>query len=141
MSSTSAALREDALSTAPDGFELRVGLPWIRSMPLWGVSDLTVSIDGQRLAESELTVLVGSRRLPPQALANETERWWFLQDRLVARGTRVLEPGAHRVCVDFRILVPYLSGAPGTPLVLPFHLESQLDLDHPPLPSVARDVA
>ena len=27
-------LREDALTATPAGFELRVGLPWIRSMPL-----------------------------------------------------------------------------------------------------------
>ena len=141
MSSTSAALREDALSATPDGFELRVGLPWIRSMPLWGVSELTVTLDGRRLAESELTILLGSRRVAPSALADEVNRWWFLQDRLVLAGTRLLEAGAHRVCVDFRMLVPYLSGAPGTPLVLPFHLEAQLELDHPPPPSVARDVA
>jgi Domain of unknown function (DUF6379) len=141
MSSTSTALREDALSARPDGFELRVGLPWIRSMPLSGVSKLNVTLDGQRLAERELNILLGSRRVAPSALADEVNRWWFLQDRLVVRGTGVLEAGAHRVCVDFTMLVPYLSASPGTPLVLPFHLEAQLELDHPPLPSVARDVA
>ncbi len=132
------ALRDDALTSAEGGFELRLGLPWIRSMPLSAVRDLTVTIDGERVSDGR--VVLGDRRIEPEALA-EVPSWWFLQDRLVLAGDRTLSPGAHLVTVDFRLLVPYLQAGPGTPLILPFHLEAELVLDGPAVPSVSRDVA
>jgi hypothetical protein len=47
----------------------------------------------------------------------------------------------HAVAVNFQMLVPYLQAGPGSPLVLPFHLEALLDPDRAPAPSVSRDVA
>jgi len=38
-------------------------------------------------------------------------------------------------------MVPYLQSRPGSPLVLPFHLEARLELDGQPVPSVSCDVA
>ena len=34
------ALRDDALSSTSDGFELHLGLPWIRSLPLSSLDGL-----------------------------------------------------------------------------------------------------
>lgn len=136
-----AALREDALSATSDGFELRVGLPWIRSLPLSGVSGLGVSIDEDRLAETDLEIVLGPRRVGPAGLVDEAGTWWHLQDRLVLAGTTVLTPGRHHVTVDFQLFVPYLQSAPGSPLVIPQHLEADLELDRQVSPSVARDVA
>ena len=99
------ALRKDALTITAPGFELRVGLPWIRSM------------------------------LPKE------RAWWFIQDRLVLAGGCRLEPGVHAVSVDFQLLVPYLQARPGSPLVLPFHLEAQLDTRRPSAATASRDVA
>jgi hypothetical protein len=132
------ALREDALTSSVDGFELRIGLPWIRSMPVSCVRGLTVTIDGDPVPS--LRVVLGSRREEPSALRVAPE-WWFLQDRLVLAGDRLLPPGPHRVSVDFQLLVPYLQAGPGTPVVLPFRLEAELILDAAPVPSVSRDVA
>lgn len=133
------AVRDDALTTTPEGFELRIGLPWIRSMPLSGITGLTVEVDGRSLAGGGLVVL-GSRRVPPHAL--EVERgWWFVQDRLVLAGRGALSAGLHDVAVDFQLMVPYLQARPGSPLVLPCHLEARLELDAAPVPSVSRDVA
>ena len=56
------ALREDALTATPGGFELRVGLPWIRSMPLSSLAGLAVEVDGVPLAPGELTVVLGDRQ-------------------------------------------------------------------------------
>jgi hypothetical protein len=134
------AVREDALTTAPGGFELRVGLPWIRSMPLSSVAGLSVEVDGVPLAPGELSVVLGSRAVPPDALQAEPG-WWFIQDRLVLAGRRQLPRGTHAVAVDFRLMVPYLQARPGSPLVLPFRLEARLELDRVPVPSVSRDVA
>ena len=54
------ALRDDALTATPRGFELRVGLPWIRSMPLSGLAGLAVVVDGVPLEAGALTVVLGS---------------------------------------------------------------------------------
>jgi hypothetical protein len=134
------ALREDALAVTPGGFELRVGLPWIRSMPLSGLADLQVEVDGVPLAPGELTVILGTRRVQADLLGDEAG-WWFVQDRLVLAGRRELQAGAHAVAVGFQLLVPYLQAGPGSPLVLPFHLEARLDPGRAPVPSVSRDVA
>ena len=133
-----AALRADALTSTEDGFELRIGLPWIRSMPVSSVRDLAVTIDGSLVPD--VGVVLRGRRVGPQELAGEAG-WWFLQDRLVLVGDRPLAPGSHAVSVDFRLLVPYLQAGPGAPLVLPFSLEADLVLDDTPVPSLSRDVA
>ncbi|HEY6744027.1 MAG TPA: DUF6379 domain-containing protein [Lapillicoccus sp.] len=132
------ALREDALSTTARGFELRVGLPWIRSLPLSGVTDLRVGLDGEVVASTR--ILLGERRIEPAALVDE-RGWWHLQDRLVVTAEVDVTPGRHRVTVDFSILVPYLRSGPDTPLVIPLHLEADLETDQQVSPSVARDVA
>lgn len=134
------ALREDALTATPDGFELRLGLPWIRSMPLSSVARLAVELDGVPVAPGELAVVLGSRRVPADALKAEAG-WWFVQDRLVLAGGHGLSEGRHAVTVDFQLMVPYLQARPGAPLVLPFHLEARLEADRVPVPSVSRDVA
>ena len=134
------ALREDALTATPEGFELRLGLSWIRSMPLSSVAELAVEVDGVPVAPGELAVVLGARRVRADALQAESG-WWFVQDRLVLAGRRELSRAAHAIAVDFQLLVPYLQTRPGLPLVLPFHLEARLELDREPMPSVSRDVA
>jgi hypothetical protein len=134
------AVREDALTATAEGFELRIGLPWIRSMPLSSISGLNVEVEGFPLAPGELAVMLGSRRVSPGSLQEE-RGWWFVQDRLVLAGRRGLSDGTHAVAVDFQLMVPYLQARPGFPLVLPFHLEARLEVDGKPVPSVSRDVA
>src|SRR6478735_3556100 len=122
------ALREDALTATSEGFELRVGLPWIRSMPLSGVAGLSVEIDGVPLAAGELAVVLAARNVPADSLQAEPG-WWFVQDRLVLAGRRELRGGVHALAIGFQLLVPYLQAGPGSALVLPFHLEARLELD------------
>lgn len=131
------ALRNDALTSTASGFELRIGLPWIRSMPLSSVVGLQVAIDGE---EADAGVLLGPRQVPSGRLAQEPG-WWFVQDRLVISSARPLAAGLHHVAVSFQLLVPYLQAGPDVPLVLPFHLEGQLELDGPAVPGFSRDVA
>jgi hypothetical protein len=134
------ALRDDALTDAAGGFELRLGLPWIRSMPLSSVAGLSVGIDGVPMEQGEVAVMLGPRSVHPDAL-NAEPGWWFVQDRLVLAGRRELSGGHHDVAIDFQLMVPYLQAQPGFPLVLPFHLEGRLALVGMPVPGVSRDVA
>ena len=120
------ALRDDALLSMPDGFALRLGLPWIRSLPLASVDSLEVVVDGDRV--EPLAVELDGRLVEPSALANE-HGWWFLQDRLELRGERMLGPGPHDVAVSFRLLIPYLQAGPDGPLTLPFHVSRTLTAD------------
>ena len=136
---TLAALRDDALSSTPDGFELRLSLPWIRSLPLASLDAVEVVVDGERV--EQVDVAIGDRLVAPADLGHE-RGWWFLQDRVVLHGRRMLRAGAHDVAVSFRLLIPYLQAGPDGPLTLPFRIERSILLDAPAsLPSVARDVA
>jgi hypothetical protein len=136
---TLTALRDDALSSTEDGFALRLGLPWIRSLPLAGLDAVEVVVDGE--GTHPLTIALGGRLADPAELHQE-RGWWFLQDRVVLRGPRTLRPGVHDVVVSFRLVIPYLQAGPDGPLALPFHLERTLVLDAPAsAPSVSRDVA
>jgi hypothetical protein len=109
-------------------------------MPLSSVAGLSVAIDGVSMASGDVAVVLGSRQVHPEALQEESG-WWFVQDRLVLAGRRELSRGPHSVVVDFQLMVPYLQARPGSPLVLPFHLEATLALDRMPVPGVSRDVA
>jgi hypothetical protein len=123
---TLTALRDDALRSADEGFVLRLGLPWIRSLPLASLADLSVVIDGEPV--EGLSVQLDGRDIDPSALVDE-DAWWFLQDRLAIRGERVLASGAHDVSVAFRLVIPYLQTGPDGPLALPFHIGRSLILD------------
>ncbi|HKU02612.1 MAG TPA: hypothetical protein VJQ80_07380 [Arthrobacter sp.] len=136
------ALREDALTVVPEGYELRIGLPWIRSMPLSSVSGLAVEVDGRPVG-GQLTVNLGERSVPAAALADEPG-WWFIQDRLVLALPAMWPAGGlvrHDVSVDFELMVPYLQAGGDGPLVLPFHLEAKLPVSHARPAGVSRDVA
>lgn len=129
------ALRDDALHTLPDGYALRLSLPWIRSLPLAGLVEPAVRIDGRPLPA---TVQLGDRRVDPAALESET-RWWHVQDRVALHVTDAASPGIHEVSVSFRLEVPYLDGGPDGPLALPFFFTRALDTETPTT-GVSRDV-
>lgn len=133
------ALRDDALRSTAGGFELRLGLPWIRSLPLSALDAVEVVVDGEPVDAP--AIVLGDRLVEPADLPREP-RWWFLQDRVVLRGARPLRPGVHDVVISFRLVIPYLQAGPDGPLTLPFQVDRELELDRPAsVPSVSRDVA
>jgi hypothetical protein len=134
-------LREDALAAGDDGYVIRLCLPWIRSLPLASVVDLTVSLDDALIDDAE--VMLGDRRVPARGLTGE-DGWWFVQDRLAIRlpSGGIPDAGVRRVAASFRLAVPYLQAGPDGPLTLPFHAERDLAPAAPAsAPTVARDVA
>jgi hypothetical protein len=133
------ALRDDALTSAVDGTELRVGLPWIRSLPISSLRGIAVEIDGIEIPD--VHVRLADRALTEPELLLETG-WWYAQDRVVLAVPARLDDEPHDVVVSFRLLIPYLSAGPGGgPLEIPVRLARRLDLDHPRVPSVSLDVA
>ena len=96
-------------------------------------------VDGERV--DPLAIALGDRLVHPAAVSEE-RGWWFLQDRVVLRGARMLQPGAHDVSVSFLLVIPYLQAGPDGPLTLPFRVDRSLELDAAAsAPSVSRDVA
>lgn len=128
-------LRDDALASTDGGFVLRISLPWIRSLPLSSVADLTVAVDDDQL---DVLVEVNGDLVQPAELA-AADGGWFVQDRLAVVGRRMLSSGVHDVSVSFGLAIPYLAAGPAAPLTLPFRAAAALTLDtaHVPSASVA----
>lgn len=122
---TVSALRDDALRTADGRTRVRVSLPWIRSLPLAGLIDPAVEIDGVR---RQPVVALGDRRVEPAALADE-DAWWYIQDRVVLELPEPTSPGIHDVSVSFHLEIPYLPGGPDAALRLPFAFRRALETD------------
>jgi hypothetical protein len=134
-------LRDDALSSDPDYFVLRLGLPWMRSLPLSCVLGLEVALDGTPIDRDDLRVRLGTRQVAIGELAAQGGTWWFLQDRLVLEGHRMLVTGSeHEVSVALRLLLPYLSSGPEEPAVLPFRMERRLRVGAPTEQGAFHDV-
>ncbi|MFT4215151.1 MAG: hypothetical protein QM622_10305 [Microbacterium sp.] len=129
------ALREDALSATTGGFVLRLALPWIRSLPLASLTEVTVRIDGEPAA---VAVRLGARTVAVADLGAEPG-WWFVQDRVALVGDRVLRAGIRDVDVAFRLAIPYMPGRDG-PLVLPFRAVAALVVDAAASATVSREV-
>lgn len=122
---TLSALRDDALRVRAERTEVRVSLPWIRSLPLVSLLDIALRIDGQ---QRETTIVLGARRITPAELSAE-DTWWYLQDRVVLEIPDAVTPGIHEVSVSFRLEIPYLPGGPTEPLRLPFSFTRDLVAD------------
>ncbi|MBD8206794.1 hypothetical protein IFU08_06485 [Microbacterium sp. CFBP 8790] len=143
---TLSALRDDALRSSPErsgdgsgatsGTEVRLSLPWIRSLPLASLLDPVVHVGGRRY---DPVIVLGDRRLAAADLADE-EGWWYLQDRVVLEIPDATTPGIHEVSVSFRLEIPYLPGGPDDPLRLPFVFTRELERDAT-ASSVSRDVS
>jgi len=132
---TLSALRADALRAADDATEIRLSLPWIRSLPLASLLDPIVHLDG---AHREPSIVLGARRVRPEALTAE-DGWWYLQDRVVLEIPDAVTPGIHEVSVSFRLEIPYLPAGPDAPLRLPFSFTRSLETDAPAA-SISLDV-
>lgn len=120
---TLSALRDDALRATDGATEIRLSLPWIRSLPLASLTDPVVHLDGAR---HEPAVVLGARRVPAAALLDE-DGWWYLQDRVVLEIPDAVSPGIHEVSVSFRLEIPYLPAGPDAPLRLPFAVTRTLE--------------
>jgi hypothetical protein len=141
MLSMACELRDDALSIDRDGFVLRVGLPWMRSLPLSCVLDLVIQINGCSVPAEDVRVCLAASRAPLADLPDK-DGWWFLQDRLVLAGPLTASAESHYdVEVSMRLLLPYLDSPSGGPAVLPFRFGRRLHMEAPTAVGAFRDVS
>ncbi|GAA5063788.1 hypothetical protein HNP84_008229 [Thermocatellispora tengchongensis] len=117
MATHNTLLGDDSLIPHPDGFAVALRIPWYRSLWLSAVSEIRVNVDGVEIAQDRMHAELNGRSFPVQALKEQWDTLWFMQDRLhvVVHRDRPLRPGERLdvdVTISMRIL--YMQIAPMT---------------------------
>ena len=121
-------VREDSLTATPDGLDIAVYTHWYRALPLPSLARLDLSVDGQPVDLSTLSVSVNGHRYPFEALAEKGDEYWFTTDPLVLHVPVESAPGReHRVQLLLGLSIPYiLTGPNRVPLVAPSSTDKTL---------------
>jgi hypothetical protein len=117
MATHNTLLGDDSLLPHPDGLAIALRLPWYRSLWLSAVSELRVTVDGQEIAPGGMHAELGGRSFPVEALKEQWDVLWFMQDRLhlVVHRDEPLRPAVrHGVDVTLTMRIPYMRIAPMT---------------------------
>jgi len=89
-----------------DGAELRLRLPWYRSLPLSSV-DLELTVDGAAVESERIRFCVNDRDYSLEELHDRYDEFWFVLDPARLRVAGVA-PGTHEVEVVLGLRIPYL---------------------------------
>jgi sugar phosphate isomerase/epimerase len=109
-------IHDDSLRAHPDGLALRLTIPWYRSLWLSSVSTLALTVDGEPVAEEDLSFELGGRRYAPADLPQQSDTLWYLQEHplLIARRQHPAALGEeHDVVLHGELRLPYMQIAPG----------------------------
>ncbi|MFF1828585.1 DUF6379 domain-containing protein [Paenarthrobacter sp. NPDC058040] len=109
-------IHEDSLRAHPDGLAVSLTLPWYRSLWLSSVSTLKLTVDGEEVAQEDLSLEFGGAKYSLSELPEQAETLWFLQEHplLVARRPEPVKPGEqHSVQIVGELRLPYMQIAPG----------------------------
>ncbi|MGY1651099.1 C-glycoside deglycosidase beta subunit domain-containing protein [Geodermatophilus sp. SYSU D01119] len=117
MATGDTVLRDDSLTTRPEGLGIALTVPWYRSLWLSSVSSVTVRVEGREVPTADLRVELAGRTYRVEELPDQWDVLWFIQDRLVVVVPLDEPPAAGRpvdveVTVDLRL--PYMQIAPMT---------------------------
>ncbi|MDY0911152.1 C-glycoside deglycosidase beta subunit domain-containing protein [Microbacterium sp. CFBP9034] len=144
-------IHDDSLRAHPDGFALRLTLPWYRSLWLSSVTSLELTIDGEAVSPDHLRFVLGDREYALDELPEQSETLWYLQEHplLIARREQRVSLGEkHEVTLIGQLRLPYMqiasgeNGAPG--MYVPNFVRDQLTLTvtdaDAPAPALVTDV-
>ena len=109
-------IHDDSLRAHPDGLALRLTIPWYRSLWLSSVSTLALTIDGEPVAEGDLSFELGGRRFALDELPEQSDVLWYLQAHpllIVKRQHPVALGEEHDVVLHGELRLPYMQIAPG----------------------------
>ncbi|WP_347109428.1 DUF6379 domain-containing protein [Paenarthrobacter sp. S56] len=109
-------IQQDSLRPHPDGFAVSLTLPWYRSLWLSSVSTLKLTLDGEDIAQEDLSFELGGTRYSIAELPEQAETLWFLQEHpllVVRRSVPVVVGERHSVRLSGELRLPYMQIAPG----------------------------
>lgn len=115
-------LSDHAVRGTAQGYEVDLGLPWYRSLPVSCLEDVSIALGGQAVARDDLRVVRAGRPLALGELATRVDDEWFVQDPLTV-AVRSAAPPAKGQSVDLEVTVtirvPYVLVGPGKALTRP----------------------
>jgi len=93
------------------GFELKVRLTSYRSLPLSCIEGIELSIDGQPVNPSDITLILDNHGYKLDELRYYSNVWWFILDfaRLFVARESALAPGEHDVEGTLITVEPYIT--------------------------------
>lgn len=105
----------DVLRLTEDGFELDIRIPWYRSLPLSSVQTIEVTVDGEPIAQEDISFQLYGERLALNELPSLFTTWWFILDpatlHIVHNGT-LREGERHTVGLNLGFKIPYMMIGP-----------------------------
>jgi hypothetical protein len=123
-------VRDDALSATEEGYALEIHSHWYRSLPLTSLAVVDLSLDGEAVEPSELTVEANGKTYGFDELGDLYDEWWFITDAVTLRIPRpsAAPGGRHRVELDLGLSIPYLIVGPGEgqPLLASSHTDKTI---------------
>jgi hypothetical protein len=120
-------VRDDALSASGEGYALEIHSHWYRALPLTSLAVVELTLDGEQVDPSELTVEANGKTFGFDELEQRFDEWWFTTDAVTLHVPRAgAEPGGrHRVELELGLSIPYLivGGPEGKPLLASSHTD------------------
>lgn len=121
MATHNSLINDSSLRTHPEGLALSLQLPWYRSLWLSSISALEVSIDGERIPDSDILFELDGDRFALDEIGDQWDRLWFVgaHPLLIVRREQPVSVGdAHEVDIVADMRIPYMqirSGEEGGP--------------------------
>jgi hypothetical protein len=123
-------VRDDALSATGEGYALEIHSHWYRSLPLTSLAVVELTLDGEPVDASELTVEANGKTFDFDDLGELYDEWWFVTDAVTLQIPRAdaASGGEHRVELDLGLSIPYLIVGPGEgqPLLASSHTDKTI---------------
>ena len=121
-------VREDSLTATPDGLDIAIYTHWYRALPLPSLVKADLTVDGERIDTSSLSVTVNDHRYGWAELAERGDEYWFTTDPALVHVPVDTTPGRqHRVQLLLGLSIPYiLTGPDRVPLVAPSSTDKTL---------------
>lgn len=107
-------IKDGCLHATQDGFALDIRSHWYRSLPGTSLAVLDLTVDGQKVADEDMTVVLNGKRFSIPDLEDAYDEWWYVLD---AFQLEVRRPGfdaavPHQVEFGLGLSIPYILVGP-----------------------------
>jgi hypothetical protein len=116
MASHDTVLSSQSLIATANGLSLAMTIPWYRSLWVSSVTTVSVSVDGQAIAQDALRFRINGKSFTIDEVPNQWEELWFLQDRAyldIPLSTPAVVGAEHEIEFHIELRLPYMQIKPG----------------------------